>query len=75
MELPFTEGELKIVPYLVEGKTYADIGRILNLAPGAVNTHVSKIYNKMRVGRREELRTRLTLAMRQQAKPKSQNIL
>ncbi|MBT9131954.1 MAG: hypothetical protein DDT33_00461 [Firmicutes bacterium] len=62
-------------PYLVECKTYSDIGRILNLAQGTVNTHVSRIYDKMRVGRREELRTKLAVAMRREAKPKSQNII
>jgi len=72
---PLTKGELEILPYLVERNSYGDIGRILHLAPGTVNTHVSRIYNKMHVGRREELTTKLTLAMRQQANPKSQNII
>ncbi|MBT9147811.1 MAG: Acetoin dehydrogenase operon transcriptional activator AcoR [Syntrophomonadaceae bacterium] len=72
---PLTERELEILLYLIEGKTYADIGGILYLAPGTVNTHVSRIYQKMRVHRREELRARLTAVMRREAKPKSQNII
>lgn len=68
---PFARREQEILPYLMAGMTYADIGRILNLAPGTVNTYVSRIYKKMRVGGREELRTKLAITARQKTKLKS----
>lgn len=57
-----TRREREILPYLIGGKTYKQIGDILFISLGTVNTHVCNIYNKFQVSGRRELRYKLEVS-------------
>jgi transcriptional regulator of acetoin/glycerol metabolism len=52
---PLSARELDILPHLFVGKSYTDIGRLLNLAPGTINTYVPRIYKKLQINSWKEL--------------------
>jgi transcriptional regulator of acetoin/glycerol metabolism len=52
---PLTTRELDILPHLFMGRSYADIGQLLNLASGTINTYVPRIYKKLQINGRKEL--------------------
>jgi DNA-binding CsgD family transcriptional regulator/tetratricopeptide (TPR) repeat protein len=53
-ELQLTHRELEIVPYLVAGRTNAEIARALVISPRTVGVHVSRILRKLGAARRAE---------------------
>lgn len=53
-ELELTHREMEIVPYLVAGRTNAEIARALVISPRTVGVHVSRILRKLGAARRTE---------------------
>lgn len=53
-ELGLTHRELEIVPFLVAGRTNAEIAQALVISPRTVGVHVSRILRKLGAARRTE---------------------
>ena len=52
--LGITEREREVLGLLAEGRSNKEIARRLELSPNTVKTHVSNLFEKLRVGRRME---------------------
>jgi DNA-binding CsgD family transcriptional regulator len=50
-----TPREQEVLSYLLQGRSYESIGRLLCIAPSTVKTHVSHIYAKCDITTRDEL--------------------
>jgi LuxR family maltose regulon positive regulatory protein len=51
---PLSRQELKVLPLLVAGQTYAEMAETLMVSPHTVKTQVSSIYRKLGVSRRAQ---------------------
>jgi DNA-binding CsgD family transcriptional regulator len=50
-----TEQEKRIIKKVLEGKTYPEIAKILNLSLNTIKTHMKNIFNKYQVNSKVEL--------------------
>jgi len=57
----FTTREKEIIPYLVKGYTYKEIGEVLFISDRTVGKHVSNIYAKTGVNQKYDLLEKLNL--------------
>jgi len=57
-----TEREHQVAKLYGEGHSYKEIGRALSLAPNTVRTHLGRIFNKLSVGSRSQLRPLLSFS-------------
>ncbi|WP_026412964.1 helix-turn-helix transcriptional regulator [Actinomadura oligospora] len=58
-ERALTEAERKVAELAVEGRTNREIGEALRVTVSTVEQHLTRVYRKLAVSRRSELRTRL----------------
>jgi LuxR family maltose regulon positive regulatory protein len=55
---PLTERETSILQLLIDGLTYAEIGRRLVISVNTVRYHIKSLYGKLRVVSRRQAITR-----------------
>lgn len=53
--IKLSKREKELIPHLIEGKTYKEIGELLFIAPSTVKTHIQNIYKKSKLKNRFEL--------------------
>lgn len=54
-KMKLTRRELELIPYLVQGKTSANLGEILNISPLTIETHRKNIFRKLQINTTIEL--------------------